>query len=118
MTKFYIECRAGQYDLVRGLYVRSVLDDGLTFLEGTSNIEPRNVYTFEDKTIIKWDLGIVGASETKKIGFKVRVDDSRTDGTPLCTEDVLSNKTNSNCINNSAYTQCPSDSRWDLTVDN
>lgn len=59
----------------------------------------KNVYEYKGKTIIKWDVGSLQPSEIKRIGYKVRVKDDA--------KGRLTNKLNSNCINNSTYTQCP-----------
>lgn len=115
-TKFYIECKAGQYDMVRSVYLRSVLDDGLNFISDSSNIEPKNVYTFDKATILKWNLGSLLPCEVKKIGYKVSINDNYSDERIIQPEDILSNKTNSNCINNSTYTQCPSSNEYKLTI--
>nr|WP_312578291.1 hypothetical protein [Sedimentibacter sp.] len=111
-TKFYIECRTGQYDMVRGVYVRSILDAELEFVADSSNLEPRNVYTFDEKTILKWNIGSLQPSEIKKIGYKVALKKSAI----VTTGDILRNKINSNCINNSTYTQCPSSCEYKITV--
>jgi len=108
MTKFYIDCRTGQYDMVRSVYVRSILDEGLEFIADSSNLEPRNIYTFDNKTILKWNVGSLQPCEVKKIGYKVKLNDSCLKNELIKSGNILKNKINSNCINNSTYTQCPS----------
>jgi len=114
-TKFYIECRTGQYDMVRGLYVRSILDQGLEFIADSSNMEPRNVYSFDKRTVLKWDVGSLQPSEVKRIGYKVALKDVNSDEKLIDIGDTLRNKINSNCINNSTYTQCPSSCKYEIT---
>lgn len=111
-TKFYVHCSTGQYDVARSVYIRSILDDGLEFVADSCNLEPRNVYKFNGKTVIKWDVGTLQPSETRRIGFMVML---RNDfiGEPGT---MLRNKLNSNCINNSQYTQCPSSCSYSLRV--
>lgn len=67
-TKFYIHCNAGQYDVARSVYVRSILDEGLDFIGDSSNLQPKNSYAFNGKTILKWDVGSLQPSESRKIG--------------------------------------------------
>ena len=112
-TKFYIECRTGQYDMVRSVYIRSILDEGLEFIADSSNMEPRNVYTFDKKTILKWNVGSLQPSEIKKVGYKVTLKESEL----VNSGNILKNKINSNCINNSTYTQCPSNCEYKITAD-
>jgi hypothetical protein len=112
-TKYYIHCRTGQYDMVRSVYLRSILDEGLEYIPDSCNIEPRNVYTFENKTILKWDIGSLQPSEVKRIGYRVMFRNSKQ----LALGDMLKNKVNSNCVNNSTYTQCPSSCEYDLAVE-
>lgn len=112
-TKFYIQCKAGQYDMVRGVYLRSVLDQGLDFIADSSNMEPRNVYSFDKRTVLKWDVGSLQPSEVKRIGYKVILKD---DSNLIKAGDVLKNKINSNGVNNSTYTQCPSGTKYEITV--
>lgn len=109
-TKFYIHCNAGQYDVARSVYLRSILDGGLEFIGDSSNLQPRNVYGFNGKTILKWDVGSLQPSESRRIGYMVRVKEDAELG-------VLRNKLNSNCINNSEYTQCPVSVEYNLTVE-
>ncbi len=116
-TKFYIECRAGQYDMVRSTYIRSILDEGLEFIADSSNMEPKNVYTFDKKTILKWDVGSLQPCEVKKIGYKVNIKDVNFENGLIKEGDTLKNKINSNCINNSTYTQCPSNCECELLVE-
>lgn len=115
-TKFYIYLKAGQYSPVRGVYVRSILDQGLKFIGDSSNLEPRNVYSFDKRTVLKWDVGILQPSEVKKIGYRVTLE-NEADGKEIKSGDILKNKINSNCIHNSAYTQCPSGCEYKLTVE-
>ena len=116
-TKFYLECKTGQYDMVRSVYIRSILDEGLEFIADSSNMEPRNVYTFDKKTVLKWDVGSLQPSEVKKIGYKVTLKDSYYANELIKPGDILTNKTNSNCINNSTYTQCPSSCECAISVE-
>lgn len=111
-TKFYINCKTGQYDMVRSVYVRCILDKNIDFISDSSNLEPRNVYTFDEKTILKWDLGSLQPSEIRKIGFKVSLKDKKN----INAGDIIKCKFNSNCVNNTTYTQCPSSSKYELTV--
>jgi hypothetical protein len=110
-TKFYLHCNAGQYDMVRSVYVRSILDEGLEFVGDSSNLQPRNVYPFNGKTILKWDVGSLQPAESRRLGYMVRAKDSVTSGR------ILKNKLNSNCINNSEYTQCPLSYNYNLIVE-
>lgn len=108
ITKYYVNLSTGQYDLARKVYLRSVLDRGLEYIGDSCNLEPQKVYEFNGKTIIKWDIGSLQPSETKRIGYKVKVKEGSTGR--------LFNKLNSNCINNSTYTQCPVSNEYLLTV--
>lgn len=110
-TKFYIYCNTGQYDMARSVYVRSILDGGLEFVGDSSNLQPRNVYGFNGKTILKWDVGSLQPSESRRIGYMAKAGDNAEPGR------ILKSKLNSNCINNSEYTQCPSSVEYDLIVD-
>lgn len=110
-TKFYLYCNTGQYDMARSVYVRSILDDELEFVGDSSNLQPRNIYTFNGKTILKWDVGSLQPAESKRIGYMVRVKDDAETG------NTLKNKLNSNCVNNSEYTQCPSSCEYKLVVE-
>ncbi len=110
-TKFYIHCNAGQYDMARSVYVRSILDGGLEFVGDSSNLQPRNSYSFNGKTILKWDVGSLQPSESKRIGYMARVKDDVESGY------ILKNKLNSNCVNNSEYTQCPVSCEYNLVVE-
>lgn len=110
IIKYYVNLATGQYDLARKVYLRSILDTGLEYIADSCNLEPKNVYEFNGKTIIKWDVGSLQPSENKRIGYKVRVNSDSTPG-------LLKNMLNSNCINNSTYTQCPVSCEYSLTVD-
>jgi len=116
-TKFYVECKTGQYDMVRSVYIRSILDEGLEFIADSSNMEPRNVYTFDKRTVLKWNVGSLQPSEVKKIGYKVTLKESYYADKLIQSGDILKNKTNSNCINNSTYTQCPSSCEYEVLVE-
>lgn len=116
-TKFYIECKTGQYDLVRSVYIRSILDEGLEFIADSSNMEPRNVYAFDKKTILKWNIGSLQPSEVKKIGYKVSLKEINLVNGFIKPGDILKNMINSNCINNSTYTQCPSSCEYKILVE-
>lgn len=109
ITKYYVNLSTGQYDLARKVYLRSILDRGLEYIGDSCNLEPKNVYEFNGKTIIKWDVGSLQPSEIKRIGYKVMVKNDA--------EGKLTNKLNSNCINNSAYTQCPVSTKYVIEVD-
>ncbi|WP_313165011.1 hypothetical protein [Sedimentibacter sp.] len=110
-TKYYIHCRTGQYDMARSVYVRCVLDNGLEFIGDSSNLQPEKVYSFNGKTIIKWNVGSLQPSEIKRIGYMVKVKEDTEQGS------ILKSKLNSNCVNNSTYTQCPSSCEHLLTVE-
>ncbi len=110
ITKYYVNLCTGQYDLARKVYLRSILDTGLEYIGDSCNLEPKNVYEFNGKTIIKWDIGSLQPSETKRIGYKVRIKNDVKSG-------ILKNKLNSNCINNSTYNQCPVSCEYLLKVD-
>jgi len=109
VTKYYVYLSTGQYDLTRKVYLRSILDNGLEYVGDSCNLEPKKVYEFNGKTIIKWDIGSLQPSETKAIGYKVRINDDVKPG-------LLKNKLNSNSINNSTYTQCPVSCQHSLEV--
>lgn len=109
-TKYYIHCSAGQYDVTRSVYIRCILDNGLEFIGDSCNLQPKNVYGFNGKTIIKWDVGSLQPSEIKRIGYMVRVKSDVEAGL------TLKSRLNSNCVNNSTYTQCPSSCEHILTV--
>lgn len=110
-TKLYVHCNSGQYDLTRSVYLRCILDEGLEFVGDSSNIQPRNIYPFNGKTILKWDVGSLQPSESRRIGFMVKVKGDVEKGT------VLNVKMNSNCINNTEYTQCPYSTWCSLVVE-
>lgn len=110
-TKFYVHCNSGQYDMAKSVYLRSILDEGLEFVGDSSNLQPRNVYTFNGKTILKWDVGSLQPAESRRIGYMVKVKESVESGY------ILKNKLNSNCINNSEYTQCPISCEYNLIVE-
>ncbi len=116
-VKFYIECRTGQYDMVRSVYVRSILDEGLEFIADSSNMEPRNIYTFDNKTILKWNVGSLQPCEVKKIGYKVNISEANLEHGLIKKGYTLKNKINSNCVNNSTYTQCPSSCDYELLIE-
>ncbi|MDW5300243.1 MAG: hypothetical protein SA378_08915 [Sedimentibacter sp.] len=112
-TKYYVHCNAGQYDMSRSVYLRSILDEGLEFIADSCNLEPRNVYKFNGRTIIKWDIGNLQPSESKRIGYMVKLkNDFKTEPNY-----ILKNKLNSNCVNNSVYTQCPVSCQCNLKVE-
>jgi len=108
ITKYYVDICTGQYDLARKVYLRSILDAGLEYIGDSCNLEPRNIYEFNGKTIIKWDIGSLQPSEIKRIGYKVKVKNDA--------KGKLTNKLNSNCINNSTYTQCPVSCKYTIEV--
>lgn len=113
-TKFYIHLKVGQYDMVRSIYIRSVLDQGLDFISDSSNMEPRNVYSFDKRTVLKWDVGSLQPGEVKRIGYKVILKNNVENKINI--GDILRNKINSNGVNNSTYTQCPTSCQYDLIV--
>lgn len=110
-TKLYVHCNSGQYDMTRSVYLRCILDEGLEFVGDSSNIQPRNIYPFNGKTILKWDVGSLQPSESRRIGFMVKVKKDVEKGS------VLNVKMNSNCINNAEYTQCPYSTQCSLIVE-
>jgi len=112
-TKYYVHCNAGQYDMSRSVYLRSILDEGLEFVADSCNLEPRNVYKFNGSTIIKWDIGSLQPSESKRIGYMVKLKNDFNAEVNY----ILKNKLNSNCVNNSSYTQCPMSCEYNLTVE-
>jgi hypothetical protein len=109
IAKYYVDLCTGQYDLARKVYLRSILDAGLEYIGDSCNLEPKNVYEFNGKTIIKWDVGSLQPSEIKRIGYKVKINNDA--------KGKLTNKLNSNCINNSTYTQCPVSRRYVIEVE-
>lgn len=115
-TKFYIECKAGQYDLIRKVYLKCVLDSGFKYLTQTSNLEPNNVYSFDNRTILKWNFDVLNPSECKKIGFKAKVKGLYSDETPVKTGDTFINSINSNGVNNISYKQCPDTCRYNIKI--
>ncbi|MGD9570180.1 MAG: hypothetical protein AB7V48_18030 [Sedimentibacter sp.] len=110
-TKYYMHCNAGQYDVARSVYLRSILDEGLEFIGDSSNLQPRNIYNFNGKTILKWDIGSLQPAESRRIGYMVKVKENVESGY------ILKNKLNSNCVNNSEYTQCPVSCEYSLVVE-
>lgn len=110
-TKFYVHCNAGQYSMARSVYLRCILDENIEFIGDSSNIQPRNVYEFNGKTILKWDVGSLQPSESRRIGFMIKAKNDAESGS------VIKSKFNSNCISNSEYTQCPISIEYSLTVE-
>lgn len=108
-VKFYIECKTGQYDMVKNVYFRNILGDSFRYLDGTSNIEPDQIYSFNNDTVLKWEFGSLKPCETKKVGYKAKLNKKYKTGTDIKAGDIITNYVNSNCTNNSTYTQCPSD---------
>ncbi|QSX05136.1 hypothetical protein JYG23_10625 [Sedimentibacter sp. zth1] len=106
-SKIYINCKAGQYDSIRKVYLKCSLDSGFDYLTGTTNIEPKNLYLSNNRTILKWFFDIVNQGECKKIGFKVMSKSKYKDESTVKIGDNLINSINSNGVNNSTYTQCP-----------
>ncbi|NLJ58342.1 MAG: hypothetical protein GX339_05810 [Tissierellia bacterium] len=109
ITKYYVYLSTGQYDLGRKVYLRSILSTGLEYIGDSCNLEPQKVYEHNSQTVIKWDIGSLQPSETKAIGYKVKVKDHVKPG-------ILENKLNSNCVNNSTYTQCPVSCQHQLEI--
>ncbi len=116
-TKLYIECKAGQYDLVRKVYLKSVLDSGVKYLIQTSNHEPSNLYSYDNRTILKWNFDVVNPSECKKIAFKIKIKNKYNDDTLVKAGDSLINSVNSNGVNNSSYKQCPDTCKCNILVE-
>lgn len=116
-TKLYIECKAGQYDLVRKVYLKSVLDSGVKYLTQTSNHEPSNLYSYDNRTILKWNFDVVNPSECKKIAFKIKIKNKYNDETLVKAGDSLINSVNSNGVNNSSYKQCPDTCKCNILVE-
>lgn len=116
VTKFYIECKTGQYDMVKNVYFRNILGDGLQYVDSTSNIEPYQIYPFDKKTILKWEFGTLKPGETRKIGYKAKVLEEYKSGLLVKDSDIISNYVNSNCVNNTTYNQCPDDDCQKLTI--
>ncbi len=116
-TKLYIECKAGQYDLVRKVYLKSVLDSGVKYLTQTSNHEPSNLYSYDNRTILKWNFDVVNPSECKKIAFKIKIKNKYNDDTLVKAGDSLINSVNSNGVNNSSYKQCPDTCKCNILVE-
>ena len=115
-AKLYIECKAGQYDLVRRVYLKSVLDSGVKYLTQTSNQEPANLYSYDNRTVLKWNFDVVNPSECKKIAFKIKVKNRYNDDKEVCSGDTLINTVNSNGVNNSSYKQCPDTCKCNILV--
>jgi hypothetical protein len=80
-------------------------------------MEPRNIYTFDNKTILKWNVGSLQPCEVKKIGYKVNISEANLEHGLIKKGDTLKNKINSNCVNNSTYTQCPSSCEYELLIE-
>lgn len=115
-TKLYIECKAGQYDLIRRAYLKSVLDSGFKYITQSSNYEPAKLYSYDNRTILKWSFDVVNPSECKRIAFKIKLKKTYNDGTELRIGDNLINTINSNGVNNSSYNQCPDTSKCNILV--
>lgn len=115
-TKLYIECKAGQYDLIRRAYLKSVLDSGFKYISQSSNYEPAKLYSYDNRTILKWNFDVVNPSECKRIAFKVRLKSKYNDDTEIKVGDTLINSINSNGVNNSSYNQCPDTSKCNILV--
>ncbi len=117
-VKFYIECKAGQYDMVKNVYFRNILGDGFSYLDGTSNIEPDQIYPLNEDTVLKWEFGTLKTCETKKVGYKAKLNKKYKNGNTVNEGDIIVNYVNSNCANNTVYTQCPSDHFFEISVKN
>ena len=115
-TKLYIECRAGQYDLIRRVYLKSVLDSGVKYITQSSNHEPAKLYSYDNRTIMKWNFDVVNPSECKRIAFKIKMKNRYSDDVEIKAGDTLINSVNSNGVNNSSYKQCPDTCKCDILV--
>lgn len=115
-TKLYIECKAGQYDLIRRAYLKSVLDSGFKYIIQSSNYEPAKLYSYDNRTILKWSFDVVNPSECKRIAFKIKLKNKYNDDTEVKAGDTLINSINSNGVNNSSYNQCPDTSKCNIRV--
>lgn len=105
-TKLYIECKAGQYDLIRKVYLKCSINSGLKYITQTSNLEPNKMFTYDNRTILIWNFNNINQCECIKIGFKVKLKDMYNDLTSVKIGDNIGNSINSNGANNSTYTQC------------
>lgn len=115
-TKLYIECKAGQYDLIRRAYLKSVLDSGFKYIIQSSNYEPAKLYSYDNRTILKWSFDVVNPSECKRIAFKIKLKNKYNDDSEIKVGDTLINSINSNGVNNSSYNQCPDTSKCNILV--
>lgn len=115
-TKLYIECKAGQYDLIRRAYLKGVLDSGFKYIIQSSNYEPAKLYSYDNRTILKWSFDVVNPSECKRIAFKIKLKNKYNDDTEIKVGDTLINSINSNGVNNSSYNQCPDTSKCNVLV--
>lgn len=115
-TKLYIECKAGQYDLIRRAYLKGVLDSGFKYIIQSSNYEPTKLYSYDNRTILKWSFDVVNPSECKRIAFKIKLKNKYNDDTEIKVGDTLINSINSNGVNNSSYNQCPDTSKCNVLV--
>lgn len=115
-TKLYIECKASQYDIIRKVYIRAILDSGIKYLTETSNIDPNNVYTYDNRTILKWNIDLINPGECKKIGFKIKIKPDYTGGDEVLPGDTLNVVFNSNGVINSTYAQSPDTVKYKFNV--
>lgn len=115
-AKLYIECKAGQYNLIRRAYLKSVLDSGFKYIIQSSNYEPAKLYSYDNRTILKWNFDVVNPSECKRIAFKIKLKDKYNDDTEVRVGDTLINSINSNGVNNSSYMQCPDTNKCNIIV--
>ncbi len=115
-AKLYIECKAGQYDLIRRAYLKSVIDSGFKYISQSSNYEPSKLYSYDNRTILKWSFDVVNPSECKRIAFKIKLKNKYNDDTEIKVGDTLINSINSNGVNNSSYNQCPDTSKCNILV--
>ncbi len=115
-TKLYIECKAGQYDLIRRAYLKSVLDSGFKYISQSSNYEPAKLYSYDNRTILKWSFDVVNPSECKRIAFKIKLKNKYNDNSDVKIGDTLINSINSNGVNNSSYNQCPDTCKCSVLV--
>lgn len=115
-TKYYINIKAGQYDLIRKPYLKFSLNNGLNYINESSNIEPNQIYFSNNRTILKWNFDCINPMECKKIGFKVKVKEKYSNDTHININDSLISSVNTNGVNNSSYKQCFDSKKYTLIV--
>ena len=110
-TRVYIQCRASQYDLIRKVYIKCILDNGEEYISGSCNLEPNNIYKFNNRTVLKWFYDVVNPMEEIRLSFKIKIKQNYIDGKVIKSGDRLLNSVNVNGVNNFSYTQCPDTSK-------